>query len=305
MNYFSNPSGSIRRKKSSSVFSFSTVVVLCGRLPMGSGRSSKMLVRAYTKVFSHKNLNIIENVINTELKLLVEWLAANKLSLNIKKCNYVIFRPYQKKINSSINIRIKDINSNNFISLDNKDYVKYLGLLLDSKLSWKHHINYVSTKISKSVGLIAKVRHYIPREILISLYWALIHPYLNYGLVAWGQASKSSLNKLLKIQKRALRLIYFSNYQDSALPLFIESGIPPLNNMYFLSIANLMHDITNNRAPANLSNLFTLVKHQHDYSTRSSTASKIFIKSSNLSLHLNSFSRLGAQIVEFYSPRYS
>ena len=249
-----------------------------------------------TLLFSHKNLNIIENVINTELKLLVEWLAANKLSLNIKKCNYVIFRPYQKKINSSINIRIKDINSNNFISLDNKDYVKYLGLLLDSKLSWKHHINYVSTKISKSVGLIAKVRHYIPREILISLYWALIHPYLNYGLVAWGQASKSSLNKLLKIQKRALRLIYFSNYQDSAFPLFIESGIPPLNNMYFLSIANLMHDITNNRTPANLSNLFTLVKHQHDYSTRSSTASKIFIKSSNLSLHLNSFSRLGARL---------
>ena len=57
-----------------------------------------------------------------------------------------------------------------------------------------------------------------------------------------------------------------------------------------------MHDITNNRAPANLSNLFTLVKHQHDYSTRSSTASKIFIKSSNLSLHLNSFSRLGARL---------
>jgi len=247
-------------------------------------------------LYSHKNLKVLENVINTELNKLTEWLAANKLSLNIKQCNFVIFRPYQKKINYNINIKLKDTNSLNFISLDNKDYVKYLGLLLDSTLSWKHHINYISTKISKSVGIIAKLRHYIPRETLLSLYWALVHPYLNYGLVAWGQASKSSLNKLLIIQKRALRLIFFSKYDDSAVPLFIKSQIPPLNIMYFLSLASLMHDVVNKRAPSNLCSLFTSVRHQHNYSTRSSTTNKPFIQSFNLNIHLNSFSRLGARL---------
>jgi len=236
------------------------------------------------------------NVINTKLHKLTEWLAAHKLSLNIKKCNFVIFRPYQKKINYNINIKIKDFNSQNCISLANKDYVKYLGLLLDSTLSWKHHINYISSKISKSVGLLAKLRHYIPRETLFSLYWALVHPYLNYGLVAWGQASKSSLNKILVIQKRALRLIFFSNYNDSAIPLLIKSQIPPLNIMYFSSLANLMHNVVNKHAPFNLSHLFTSVRHQHNYSTRSSTTNNFFIESSNLNIHLNLFSRLGARL---------
>ena len=87
--------------------------------------------------------------------------------------------------------------------------IEYLGLLKDCNLSWSFHINYISIKVSKSVGVIAKLRHFVPQETLITLYWALIHPYLNYGIEIWGQSSKSLFNKLLRLQKRVLRLIFF------------------------------------------------------------------------------------------------
>ena len=174
--------------------------------------------------------------------------------------------------------------------------MKYLGLLIDSNLSWKYHINYISTKISKSIGLIAKLRHYVPKETLLTLYWALIHPYLNYGVAIWGQTSKSLFDKLLRLQKRTLRLIFFKDNKQSAIPLFVKTMIPPLNIMYILSLSNLMHDVVNKIAPQNLCSLFTQVNDVHNYGTRSSTSKKLFSKPSRLNIQLNSFSRLGVRL---------
>ena len=84
-----------------------------------------------------------------------EWLSANKLTLNIKKSNFVIFRPYQKKLTFSVRIKIFDNVIGENLYLENKEYVKYLGILIDRHLSWKYQIDYISTKISKSVGLFA------------------------------------------------------------------------------------------------------------------------------------------------------
>ena len=86
-------------------------------------------------LYSNKNLKILKSTVNTELVQICEWLTANKLSLNIKKSNFVIFRPYQKKITYPLNIRLFDNETGQYLSLENKDNVKYLGLLMDSRLS--------------------------------------------------------------------------------------------------------------------------------------------------------------------------
>ena len=93
---------------------------------------------------------------------------------------------------------IYDNNTKNFIRLERKDYVKYLGVLIDSNLIWKYHISHVASKISKSVGIIYKLRHFVPFSTLLNIYNSLISPYLTYGLVAWGQAAKSHIEKLLQ-----------------------------------------------------------------------------------------------------------
>jgi hypothetical protein len=120
----------------------------------------------------------------------------------------VIFHPYQKKINYEVDLKIFDNDSNSFISLERKQYVKYLGLLIDRNLTWKYHISHVASKISKTVGIISKLRHFVPRNTLINIYKSLILPHISYGIAVWDQAAKVHLDKILKLQKRVLRLIY-------------------------------------------------------------------------------------------------
>ena len=100
----------------------------------------------------------------------------------------------------------------------------------------------MDTKISKTVGLIARLRYFVPFRILKNVYQSLIVPYLTYGLVVWGNARKTYLNKILALQKRCIRLMYFVDRNEHAVPLFINANILSLNFLYCKSECNLMHD---------------------------------------------------------------
>ena len=174
-------------------------------------------------LFSHRDLKLLEKIMNDELSNVYRWLVANKLTLNLKKSNFVIFRPHQKKQAFTPIIKIFDNQTNKPVALECKEFVKYLGVLIDFRLSWNNHIDAVLLKISKPVGLLSKLRYTAPFHTLISIYNSLITPYLRYGLIAWGQAAKSRLDKLLVLHKRALRFIHFANSRDHAIPLFLNT----------------------------------------------------------------------------------
>lgn len=123
-------------------------------------------------------------------------------------------------------------------------------------LSWKHHIDHIAIKVSKIVGIIAKLRHFVPKHTLLNIYRVLIAPYLTYGLSAWGQACNSYLETLLKLQKRVLRFMNFSDRNEHAIPLFLDAHVLPLKFSYCESIANLMFDVRNRTAPSNIQDLF-------------------------------------------------
>ena len=150
-----------------------------------------------------------------------DWQNANKLTLNVKKSNFVIFHPKGRRVNQQVEIKLTDNNTNSSTYFEQKEYVKYLGILIDNHLTWKPHIDYVTTKISKTIGVIARLRHLVPQSTLLNLYRFLIFPYLSYGLIAWGQDSKSNLNKVLMVQKGVIRLVHFPPYRDHSLPFFV------------------------------------------------------------------------------------
>ena len=131
--------------------------------------------------------------------------------------------------------------------------MKYFGVLNDSHLYWRYHIDYISSKISKGVGIIARLRHFVPTSTLLKLYRSSIEPYISYGLTAWGQAANSSLNKILILQTPALWLMYFSDSRAHIIPLFVRSGVLVRNMLYFKYSAILMHGISNNWAPCKVS----------------------------------------------------
>ena len=90
----------------------------------------------------------------------------------------------------------------------------------------------------------------------------------------WGQASKTHLNKLLILQKGALRFIYFSDRRDHAIPnpLFLNAHILPINFMHYKLLAEIMNDVSNDIVPSNFKDLFVPTAKIHSYNTRASVS---------------------------------
>lgn len=157
------------------------------------------------------------------------------------------------------------------------------------------------------MGILARVRHTIPLHSLLYIYQALVSPYLYYGICAQGSAPKSYLIKLLLIQKRALHLIYFKDYKQHAVPLFLKLNVFPLSFIYFDRLCNIMWDIANNHALENIKQAFTRISEVHSYSTRSSVNDNFYTKHSRLEKMCCSFLRIGPKIwtnSEFSTLRY-
>ena len=79
---------------------------------------------------------------------------------------------------------------------------KFLGVIIDANLTWKDHIDYISTKISKNIGIIKKARKLFDNKTLLTLYYSFIFPYFNYCIHLWGSTFESHLNKLIVLQKK-------------------------------------------------------------------------------------------------------
>ena len=164
-------------------------------------------------------------------------------------------------------IRILDFVTNIYANLEMKDYLKYLGLMIDSNLSWKCHIESIGHKISKSIGIIAKIRHYVPRRVLLSVYNSLIVPYFTYGICGWVNCDLTFQRKIVTLQIRALRLIYFSKSKEQTIPFFLKSNCLPLPSLFFRDCGYLLYDINRQTAPASIHNQFVKTSQIHNYKT--------------------------------------
>ena len=87
-------------------------------------------------------------------------------------------------------------------------------------MKWLEHIQYIKNKVSKSVGILCKVQHYLDQQTLHNLYYTFVYPYLIYGVEIWGNACNAYIDPLIKLQKKCLRIITFSNYLEHTEPLF-------------------------------------------------------------------------------------
>ena len=184
--------------------------------------------------------NNTEVVLNNELSKVSSWLASNKLSLNVAKSNFLYFS-FIKHTTIKLNI--------NNIPLIEKQNTKYLGVIIDNKLDWKTHIQAVNTKLSKGIGLLSRVRHYVPKNVLKSLYYSFINPHIEYNLLNWSCTSKTNLECIKTSMKKAIRIITFSKRQDHTLPLFHKLEILPLDSCIKLKQATFMWKFEHNFLP--------------------------------------------------------
>ena len=154
-----------------------------------------------TVLIEGTNINTMIATLNCELGKLTEWLNANKLSINVSKSHYMVFHRSRRKINKG-NILLDTT------ILSQVTYTEFLGVILDDKLKWTHHISYIKNKISKGMGIILKARKVLKKKVLLQLYHSFVTPYLIYCLKIWGNASDIHLQPLITTQKM-LELLLF------------------------------------------------------------------------------------------------
>ena len=160
-----------------------------------------------TVIIEGQNYNNLILTLNTELNKLDVWLQANKLTLNTDKTHYMVFhRARIKSQTGKISIR------NN--AIDEVKSTKFLGVIIDDKLKWTEHLQYIKNKISKSIGILIKIRPYLDKVTLRNLYFTFVYPYLIYCVEVWGNACDTHLEPIIKIQKKCVRVITFSHYLE-------------------------------------------------------------------------------------------
>ena len=147
---------------------------------------------------------------------------------------------------------------------------KYLGVIIDNRLSWKPQIDKMCTKLSSVCGIISKVRYILDRKSLLLIYNSLVESRLRYGILSWSTASNQLLDRLRVLQNRALRFIDFSPIGTTLLPIYAQFKVLPLSNLIELQRATYMFSFDKNDLPLVFRSYCK--KPTHHYNTRFSEA---------------------------------
>ena len=130
-----------------------------------------------------------------------------------------------------------------------KNNIKYLGVIINSRLNWKKHISTVSKKISRCIGIMCKLRQFMNTDVLKNIYYSLLYSHLVYSIQVWGSACISEINKILILQKRALRIIARNDTFSSVPgplyptdPLFYKLEIPKVQDVFKLQVSTFTFD---------------------------------------------------------------
>ena len=202
--------------------------------------------------YASNDVEEIERCVNIDLDRIRIWLAANKLTLNTTKTEFLLIGSRQRLSTLERNPQI-EINK---FPIKQVSTSKSLGVHIDENLSWESHINEISKKIASGISAIKRIRYFLPFEILLNVYSSLVQPHFDYCNVVWGNCSKNLSSKLQKLQNRASRVLTFSNYDCSSSELFQNLKWSKLVHQRAVSKAIMMHTIVNNTAPEYLTSRF-------------------------------------------------
>ena len=212
-------------------------------------------------LISGKNLNELIVLLNVELKKICYWFRTNELSLHPGKTKFMIFTKNESNINfDELDIVLNNNNDdqndeNNIIKLSfvnsnsETPAIKFLGIFIDPKLNFKHHIDAIHSKVSRSLFAINSAKHFIDKKALKTLYSSLVHSHFSYCIPIWSCASKNSIHKLELLQKRAIRTISLSKYNAHTIPIFKYTEILPIKEQATFNSLQIMYDYIHHKLP--------------------------------------------------------
>ena len=201
--------------------------------------------------------NSIKNInkqVGHDLKYLSYWLNASKICLNVKKTEVVLFKSIRKQAEATLKLKL------NGKRLYTTNSVKYLGIKIDENLNWHEQINNVAVKLNRANAMLSKVRHFVNKKTLKSIYHAIFESRLFYSCLVWAQNS-NSIKRLYILQKKRLYilpLMYFLTRNAHTTPLFKDSNIIKFPDKIALENCIFIKNYFNQTLPTPFKNWFTL-----------------------------------------------
>ena len=241
-----------------------------------------------------KDKRYISQTLNVVLENICQWVDENKMLVNVSKTKTMCIGSKQKlsvMCNDTLNVSI------NGQKINESHCEKVLGIFVDKTLSWYDQINHIIKKVNSSLALLKRIKKYLNHNARILFYNAYILPHLDYCCSVWGNCNKFLVDSLLKLQKRAARIILNEHdIRKPSIELFKKSGIIPVTKRIFYHKSLLMYKSKHQLAPKYLSNLIVPTSSKQSYNTRLSSSDNFIIPKSNTELYKSSFSFSGPKV---------
>lgn len=240
-------------------------IIMINDLPQALPTHTMLYADDTTFLNAHSNVETLRNMTEDTMAKASKWFRANGFMLNEGKTQV-------------LTLGLKESTPK-----EGNEAVKFLGLMIDAKLTWEPHINYISGRLSRVIYLLRQLKDTVPEKYLRNSYFAFFQSIISYGLIIYGNSKH--INKILLLQKKAIRLISNSNYIEHCRPLFKSKKILTVVNLYIFSvILYVRHNIVNFKTRCNI----------HTHYTRN--REKLEIPFQRLSKTINLYNTIGLKL---------
>ena len=170
------------------------------------------------------NIELVSTLINSELNKIADWHAVNQLSLNVQNTKFMIFHYYQWVITEN---DIPCLMINNTLMERVTEFI-FLGLTVNEYMNWNSHIKKIANKISRTLGVMNRLRRYLPISAIKLMYDSLILSHLQFGITNWG----FEWDRISKLQKCALRIMTNNRYNAHNESLFKQLHLLKVKDIF-------------------------------------------------------------------------
>ena len=166
--------------------------------------------------YAGSDLHLIQSSLSHDLEKLSKWLVSNRPTLNATKTEFMLISSRQRLTTLSDTLELSIDN----VLIEQVPSVKSLGIYIDDNLTWYSHIDKLCKKIASAIGVIKRVKPFVPQSTLLNIYNSLVQSNFDYCSLIWGNCGKTLSNKLQKLQNRAARVITSPNFDVEVDSLF-------------------------------------------------------------------------------------
>lgn len=206
-------------------------------------------------IFHDKSWQSVHRRAEDGMMIVADWLNSNLLSLNTKKTKFLCFHKTSAtaphtiqamKLHSTCRRSLSQDNICNCDSVERSGTIRYLGVILDDKLTFKDHIAAMSKRVRKIIYVMRNLRDVIDGQTLKSVYMALCQSVLGYCIRAWGGAASSILISLERAQRAVLKVALRKPIRYPTCALFSEAGVLSVRRLFYLRVAINTHTLVLN-----------------------------------------------------------